>query len=276
MAASAEFFRTLGISRVAGQGFEETDGGEPAAIVSESLATRLAGQPRNLIGHYIRVGTDTGYQHLRVTGIASNAQMDLAHPEQTAPYTIYVNIWQHPNAQGNPVFLIKSASNTLDLDALRKIIDSRGQEYVYRVRTLVEEKDDALMENTLLAYLSGALSGLALLLAATGLFGLLSYQVANRTNEIGLRMALGAQRAQIQWMILREIVGVVVIGACAGIVMSIGVARILQDLLFGISPYDPRLFAFSCAALCSSALLAAWFPARRASSVDPLVALRYE
>lgn len=276
LATSAEFFRTLGISLVAGQEFEETEGGEPAAIVSESLAAHLAAQPRDLIGHHIRLGSDNRYQRLRVTGVVSNAQMNLAHPEQLAPFTAYVNMWQHPDDQGYPVLLIKSASSTLDLNALRKIVDSRGHEYVYRVRTLVEEKDGALMENKLLAYLSGALSGLALLMAATGLFGLLSYQVANRTNEIGLRMALGAQRTQIQWMIMREVIAAVGIGSCTGIIMSLGVAHIIQGLLFGVSPYDPRLFALSCAVLGASALLAAWFPARRASSVDPLVALRYE
>ena len=276
LATSAEFFRTLGMSLVAGHEFEETENGEPTVIVSESLAAQLAAQPRDLIGHHIRLGSDSRYQRLKVIGVISNAQMDLAHPGQLAPYTAYVNIWQHPDDQGNPVILIKSAINALDLDMLRRIVDGRGHEYVYRVRTLVEEKDGALMENKLLASLSGALSGLALLMAAIGLFGLLSYQVANRTREIGLRMALGAQRAQIAWMIMREIVAIVGVGSCAGIVLSLGVAHIIQGLLFGVSPYDPRLFALPFAVLVASAALAAWFPARRACSVDPLVALRYE
>jgi predicted permease len=276
LATSAEFFRTLGMSLVAGQEFEETESGEPTVILSESLAAQLAARPRDLIGHHIRLGTDSRYQRLKVTGVISNAQMDLAHPEQAAPYTAYVNIWQHADDQGYPVILIRSASNTLDLDMLRRIVDSRGHGYVYRVRTLVEEKDGALMENKLLASLSGALSGLALLMAAIGLFGLLSYQVANRTSEIGLRMALGAQRTHIAWMIMREMIAVVGIGSCAGIFLSFGVARIIQGLLFGVSPYDPRLFALSFGVLVASAVLAAWFPARRASSVDPLVALRYE
>ncbi|MDQ2711736.1 MAG: ABC transporter permease [Acidobacteriota bacterium] len=276
LATSAEFFKTLGMKIIAGQEFEEREGGEPAVAVSESLAAQLAVQPQDLIGHHIRLGTDSRCQRLRVSGVVSNAQLNLAHPEQLAPFTAYINIWQHPDRQGYPVLLIKTASSSLNLEALRKIVDSRGHEYVYRVRTLVDEKDGALMENKLLAYLSEAFSGLALAMAATGLFGLLSYQVANRTSEIGLRMALGAQRAQIQWMIVRQIIAVVTIGSAVGLFCSLGVARMIQGLLFGVSPYNPRLLALSCAVLGATALLAAWLPARRASSVDPLTALRHE
>ncbi len=101
--------------------------------------------------------------------------------------------------------MIKSGGNSLNVDALRRIVDTRGREYVCRIRTLAAEKDGALMENKLLAYLPGAFSTLALAMAATGLFGLLSYQVANRTGEIGIRMALGAERRQIQWMIFSQV-----------------------------------------------------------------------
>ena len=276
LAASSEFFEALGLSLIAGQGFEDREDGEPTAIVSESLAVHLSAQPRDLIDHYIRMGADSGLQRLRVVGVVSNAQLDLSHPEDRSPYMAYVNMWQHPEDQGYPVLIIKTANNSLDLEALRKIVETKGHEYISRVRTLSEEKDGALMENRLLAYLSEVLSGLALGMAAIGLFGLLTYQVANRTSEIGLRMALGAQRTQIQWMIIREIIVTVGSGIGAGLLISLGIARIIGGLLFDVSPYDPRIFALSCAALGATALLAAWIPARRASSVDPLIALRYE
>ncbi len=276
LSVSADFFRTLGIKLTAGDGFEDREGGKPAVIVSESLAARLASRPNELIGHYIRLGADSRYQRLRVTGIVSNAQMNLAHPEQIAPFVAYINIWQHPDTQGYPVLLMKTATNSLNVNALRKIVDSRGREYVDRVRTLADEKDGALMENKLLAYLSEAFSGLALAIAATGLFGLLSYQVANRTSEIGVRMALGARRRQIEWMISRQILAVIAVGSCAGLFCSLAVARMIQGLLFGVSPYNPWLLALSSGVLVATALIAAWIPAHRASSIDPLTALRHE
>ncbi len=276
LSASAGFFQTLGMKVIAGESFEEREDGEPAVVVSESLAARLVTRPSELIGHHVRLGIDSRYQHLRVTGVISNAQMNLAHPEQLAPFVAYVNIWQHPDTQGYPVLLIKTAGNSLNVDALRKIVDGGGREYVYRVRTLADEKDGALMENRLLAYLSGAFSALALAMAAIGLFALLSHQVANRTGEIGIRMALGARAAQIQWMILRQIVSIVGLGIAVGLLCSLGAARMIAGLLFDVSPYSPGLLTLSCAVLAGTALVAGWLPARRASSVDPVAALRQE
>ncbi len=276
LSTSAEFFQAMGMKLIAGERFEERENGAPAVIVSKSLAKELANPPSALIGHHLRMGMDSRYQDLRVTGVVSNAQMDLAHPEQVAPPVAYLNFWQHADRQGYPVLLIKTGSNSLNVAALRKIVDSGGREYVDRVRTLADEKDGALMENKLLAYLSGAFSGLALAMAATGLFGLLSYQVANRTAEIGIRMALGARRGQIQWMISRRILTIVAGGSGLGLVVSLGVARMIAGLLFGVSAFNPSLLALSCAVLAVTALLAAWLPLRRASSVDPLTALRHE
>jgi ABC-type antimicrobial peptide transport system permease subunit len=202
--------------------------------------------------------------------------MNLAHPEELAPLTVYLNMWQHPDRQGYPVLLIKTASNHLNVEALRKIVNSHGREYVDRVRTISEEKDGALMENKLLAYLSEAFSGLALAMAATGLFGVLSYYVASRTNEIGLRMALGAKRLQIQWMVVGQVARVLVIGIGAGLLCSLIVARTIRNLLFGVRGNDPIPVVLACAVLGLTCLCAAWLPARRASRVDPILALRHD
>jgi putative ABC transport system permease protein len=275
-AVSSELFATLGVRVLAGRDFEERADGEPGVIVSESLARQLSTDPETLIGHHVRLGTGERAQRLRVTAVVSNAQTNLAHPEQLAPFTAYLNRAQQPDRQAYPVLLIKTASNRLNVDALRRIIDPQGREYVDRVRTLAGEKDGALLENKLLAYLAQAFSALALAMAAAGLFGLLSYHVANRTSEIGIRMALGAQRAQIRWMILRQVIAIAAIGCCAGLLCSLGTARMIQGLLFGVSPYDARLLALACLVLSATALLAAFLPARRASSIDPLLALRHE
>ncbi len=276
ISTSPAFFSTLGIRVIAGTGFEERDGGQPSVLISKSLAAEFTKDPEELIGHRLRAGTDSRYQNLRIAGIVSDAELDLAHPEQGAPAMVYANIWQHPDAQGYPVLLIKTAGNSFDVNALRKIVDSKGREYVYRVRRLEEEKDGALLEETLLAYLSNAFGAIALAMAATGLFGILSYQVSARTAEIGVRMALGAQPKQIQWMVMRQIVAVVATGSCAGVLLSLLVGRMVAGLLFGVDPYSPWLMAYSLGVLGTAAAFAAWLPARRASLVNPVRALKHD
>ena len=272
------FFPMMGIRIVEGRDFrrDEALGSEPSAIVSQPLADRLGGAAAAL-GRHIRVGTSPEYQRLLVVGIAANAQLDLSDPAEDRPLTVYIDSWQHPEAQaGYPVLLLKTAGGPLPAAALRQAVDRAGREYVERVRSVDSEKDGALVENRVMAYLSGAFGMLALALAATGLFGLLSYQVSNRTAEIGIRMALGAQSGQIQWLILRQIAGLLAFGSAAGLALALVEGRAIAGLLFGVRAGDPALLAVSIIALTATALIAAWIPARRAASVDPLVALRHE
>ncbi|SPE25171.1 membrane hypothetical protein [Candidatus Sulfopaludibacter sp. SbA3] len=138
------------------------------------------------------------------------------------------------------------------------------------------QKAQALIENQWLAWLSAAFGVLALALAATGLFGLLSYHVASRTSEIGLRMALGAERGAIHALVLRQILPVMAVGMAAGLALALAMARLLASMIFGVSVYDPRLLAASALVLVATALGAAWLPARKAASIDPLAALRHD
>ena len=275
---SADFARTLGMKMVAGDGFGSDDhqGGEPAVVISESLAERLGNDLQGLIGHHVRIGLHAGYERLRIAGVVSNAQTDLSNARERAPLMAYSNIWQHPEEQQYPVLLIKTRGNDLDIDSVRRIVSAGGREYVDRVRTLGDEKDGALMEDRMLATLSGAFSALALMMAGIGLFGLLSYQIGNRTGEIGIRMALGAERKQIRWLVLRQIVTVIAIGGSLGLILSLGVGKGIAGILFEVSPYSPSLLAISYLVLTATALLASWLPIRRATSIDPVVALRHE
>ena len=115
-----------------------------------------------------------------------------------------------------------------------------------------------------------------MLLACIGLYGLMSYAVIQRTPEIGLRMALGASPGSVSWLAVRESLWTVVLGALAGVAAAYGVVRIVESQLFGIQPHDPLVFAAAVALLVGMAMAAAFFPARRASRIDPLVALRHE
>jgi predicted permease len=276
--AADGFFKTMGIRMIAGEDFrrDENANSELSAIISQSLADRF-GDPQSLIGHHIRVVNDTRYQRLKIVGVVSNAELDLVNPLDTKPYNVYVNWWQHLElAAGGPVLLIKTMGGALDSAQVRRVVDSQGMEYVERFRAINSEKDGALVEERTMAFLSGAFGVLALAMAATGLFGLLSHQVANRTGEIGIRMALGARRMQIQWLIVRHILGLLAAGSIAGIAAALAVGKAIEGFLFGVSGTDVRVLLVSVMILGATALIAAWLPARRASAVDPLVALRHE
>jgi predicted permease len=272
------FFSMMGMRLVEGRDFERNPvgGEEPEAVVSQSLAAHWGGGAA-ILGRHVRLGGNADYQRLRVVGVVSDAEMDLADVAAFKPFTVYVNSWQHPTAwAGYPILLVKAAGSTLPLARLRQVVNGFGREYADRTRTLDAEMAGALVEDRVMAYLSAAFGGLALLLAATGLFGLLSYQVANRTSEIGIRMALGARRAQIQWMVVRQIAGLMAGGGAAGLALALLAGRALQGLLFGVKAGNPVLLGGAMAALLLTALVAAWLPARRAASVDPQVALRHE
>ena len=265
------FFSTLSIPILAGQslpapGQEPT---EPVALVSQSLAALLGGP--DLIGRHIRVGDSGPYQRLAVIGIAGNAQLGLENPSDTRPLAVYVNFWQF--AEGRRPTLLASGAAFSDL---RRIVESGGRDYIQRFTTLSAQKDQALIENRWLAVLSESFGALALLLAATGLFGLLSYHVAGRTAEIGLRMALGAQKRSIHFLVLRQVLPVLAVGIGSGLLLALALARLLAGLVFGVSVYDPRLAAVAALVLLLAAISAAVLPARRAASVDPLAALRQD
>jgi ABC-type antimicrobial peptide transport system permease subunit len=136
--------------------------------------------------------------------------------------------------------------------------------------------DNQLMPERLVATLSAFFGALAVMLAAIGLYGVTAYAVARRTGEIGIRMALGARQSDVQWHVMRETMVLVVVGALAGIGSALAASRVAVSLLYGVSASDPVAIAGALSVLVTAALLAGWIPARRASRVDPMVALRNE
>ena len=144
------------------------------------------------------------------------------------------------------------------------------------VRTMEQQLDAALVSERALGALSTAFGLLALLLTSVGLYGVMSYGVARRTNQIGIRVALGARRDQVLGMILRQAVLLAVAGILIGVAIAIGLTRYLQTLLYGVEPIDPVTMASAALLMLLVALLAGWIPARRASRLGPMVALRHE
>jgi len=159
---------------------------------------------------------------------------------------------------------------------VRQTVESLGHEYVAKTHLIVETIDRSILRERLFAILSGFFGGLALLLAAVGLYGLMAYNVAQRTQEIGVRMALGAAQRDVLSMILRETLGLTGIGLLLGIAGALGSLQFLTNLIYGVTARDPVTLAAVCMLLAAVAALAGWLPARRAMKVDPMVALRHE
>jgi ABC-type antimicrobial peptide transport system permease subunit len=144
------------------------------------------------------------------------------------------------------------------------------------VRTMQQQVDLSFNQERALASLAGLFGVVALLLAAIGLYGVTAYNVAQRTNEIGIRMALGAERSSVMWLVLKEVALMVVIGVAVGLPLAIALSRVVQSQLFDLSAHDPIALAAAATLLIVVALVAGYLPARRATRVDPMLALRYE
>jgi len=147
---------------------------------------------------------------------------------------------------------------------------------VFDVRTLEEQANESVYNDRLLTIFSMCLGLLAALLAAIGLYGVLTYMVTRRTHELGIRMALGATKTNVTWLVLKEVVRMAATGLAIGLVAAFGLGRMIESQLFGVKASDPLVFAVSATLLAGVALLAGWLPARKAANVDPMVALRYE
>jgi ABC-type antimicrobial peptide transport system permease subunit len=144
------------------------------------------------------------------------------------------------------------------------------------LRTMADVVDDQLRQERMLSQLAGFFSLAALALACLGLYGILSYAVSRRTREIGIRMALGAQRGSVIFGVMRQGMMLALAGCGLGVILAAGLTRIVSNLLYGVAPTDPLTFAFVAFVLVGVAALASYLPARRAARIDPMVALRYE
>jgi ABC-type antimicrobial peptide transport system permease subunit len=176
------------------------------------------------------------------------------------------------------VFIVRTAGVPDAVgDSARKAVASFNATVpVLWVRSVDTRINDALGTETMIARLSSFFGVLALLLACVGLYGVMSYTVSGKTQEIGLRMALGAQRPAVLWMVLCDVMKVVLAGVVVGIPAALAASQLLRSMLFGLNPFDPLSLALVILMLGVVALLAGMIPARRATKVDPMVALRYE
>jgi putative ABC transport system permease protein len=174
------------------------------------------------------------------------------------------------------VALRTSAGNTI-ANSLRQAVRAVDPDQpIFKLQPIVDTMSEGLAQPRFEMALLGTFAGMALLLAAVGIYGLMAYWVAQRTPELGIRMALGAQRAAVLRLVLRQGFTLAMCGVAAGIIASLALNRVLSTLLFGVTTTDPATFAATSLLLMAVAMIAVWLPARRATRIDPLVALRYE
>jgi predicted permease len=284
---SPNYFATLGVPILAGRDFTLNDNREikhsadafgwvPAtAMINEKFAKKyFAG--RNPVGLHIGFGTDPGTPtDMEIVGVVKDIKYtnlrDEIPPQAYLPYlgsryiggmTIYVRTVADPN-----LLMPSIRSKVRDLDANLP---------VYALRTTEVQINNSLSTERMIASLSAVFGFLATLLAVIGLYGVMAYAVAQRIREVGIRMALGAARGNVIWMVMREVLLLVSIGVTAGVAASLALTRVVQSQLFGLTPHDPQTLVLASVALAMVACAAGYVPAFRASRLDPMAALRYE
>lgn len=267
-----DFFHLMGMRLIAGREFSWSDdeAAPRVAILSESAARQLfpAG---DAIGHRIDFGDQKG---LQVIGIVNSAS--LWAPRSRQPMAVYTAFLQAP-AYYSPLLDVRVAGDPARVGGdVRRAIDSMSRHYALRIETLEQRLKAALSVDRLIAGLASFFGGLALVLAAVGLYGLMSYSVVRRTSEIGVRMALGAERQAVVRLVLRETLSMVLAGIAVGVPAALLVSRFISGMIFGLSATDPLSIAVASLILMLVAGLAGFFPANRASRIDPMTALRSE
>ena len=271
---SPSFFETMEIPLAAGRGFTERDTRQaPMVAVINEAAARLYFPNESPIGlRFGRTPNESG--QVEIVGITRDAKYN--NVRDAVPPTVYTPYQQ--GYSGSVTFEVRTAGDPLAvIPAVREAVRSVDPDVpIINLTTQQQEVENRFQQERLFAQAGTVFGGLALLVASVGLFGLMSYSVAARTNEIGIRMALGAERADVLQLVLRESMILVLVGVVLGLAGAIAASRPIASLLFGLTPADPMTIASAIVVMLLLSSVAAYLPARRASRVDPMVALRYE
>jgi len=270
------YFATMGMPLVAGRDFRASDvmGAPQVAVVNEKMAKYFWGND-NPIGKRFGWARDDGTFPIEVVGVVRDSRFTTlrddvprfvytpyAQQELLDAMTFYVRV--HPSA-GGVASAVRQAVRRLDPNLP-----------VFDIKTMEAQVDESLFLERLVAALSMLFGALATILAAVGLYGVMSYTVSRRTREIGIRMALGAARGSVLWLVLREVAVMAAAGVFVGLPVAVAASRFVQSQLYGLTPTDPLTLGLSAVVLTAVAMLAGYVPARRATQVDPMLALRYE
>jgi predicted permease len=268
-----KYFRTLGIGLRKGRIFQDSDGERKVAVVSAITAERLwPGQ--NPVGKRFKVGDPDG-PFIEVTGMAGDVKS--IGLDRAPSMTVYLPYWQRRTWSGPSLAVRTSLDAAAISSSIRGSIRHIDSELpVPPFQTMEQIVDESLAQRRFQMDLVLLFAVSALVLASLGIYGVISYSVTLRTNELGIRMALGARGTDIVSMILRQGMAPAALGLAGGLIASLAAGRVLSGLLFGVTPVDIVTIASVVATLAAVAALASLIPARRAMHVDPMTALRYE
>jgi len=275
---SDHFFETLAIPIVAGRDFDrhDTPGSSKVVIVSESMARKFFGTP-NPLGRDLRIqdGSQIGDPY-EIVGVVKDTKYGRLRDPMSP--TVYLTRNQDPGNQTYVYFELRAIAGAPEalIQSAKSVIGDIDRSASLQIGPLSAQIGKSLSRDRMLGALSGIFGALALMLAMMGLYGVMSYNVARRRNEIAIRMALGAEQARVVRMVLREVLLIVSTGLAVGLALAMAMTRFVASFLYGLTPNDPLTLCLAMAALAGAAAFAGYLPSRWASRVDPMTALREE
>ncbi|HMI50231.1 MAG TPA: ABC transporter permease [Candidatus Saccharimonadales bacterium] len=275
---TSSYFETVGIPLLQGRAVNEQDTAASSLVIVVNQAFANYFFPNgDALGHHITVGEPSVKGSWEIVGVAGNTKS--GNPREAAPRILYFPARQlTDDGRFNYCLQVRAAGNPANIaDQVRQALAQVDENLaIEKIQTVSEHLKHFTDQESMVSQLSGSFSILALLLACIGLYGVMTYNVVRRTNEIGIRMALGAQVDGVLWMVLKESLVLLAVGIGIGVPVTLAATRLIKTQLFGLSATDPLTLAGAVVAIAVVTLVAAYLPARRAGRVDPMVALRYE
>jgi predicted permease len=276
-AVGSDYFRTMGMPLIAGREFTPADNlaAPKVAVVNEAFVRHfLANQ--NPLGHYFsQGGGDKVKPDIEIVGVVKDAKY--ADVREAPPRTLYLP-YRQSKLQDSLYFYVRTAIDPRPFAAqIRREVAALDSNLPIRdLKTMQAQIDENLFNERLLSVLTASFAGLATVLAAIGLYGVLAYNVSRRSREIGIRMALGAEAGHVRGLVIREVAVMLAIGTVIGLGSAAGAGTLIRSQLYGLEYWDPAIYVCAAIVLWIVALAAAYIPTRRATNVDPMIALRDE
>jgi predicted permease len=271
------FFETLGIPLMLGRTLGETDRDETprVAVVNQQFVRKYLGDA-NPLGRRLGSNEDKNHRDFEIVGVVGDAKFDSLRND--VPPTIYFALLQEMEELGSVHYEIRTVGNPMDMaKAVRQVAQEMNANLpLYDLTSQTNQIDQGLFRERLFAWLTSLFGALAGLLACIGIYGIVSFAVSRRTREFGVRIALGARTSHLFAMVIGQGMKVTAFGLVAGLALALAATRLMKSLLFGVTPADPWTFGTVTLMLIGVVFLACWLPARRATKVDPMTALRHE